>query len=102
MNATIATAVGLRLIGVLLILESLLGLLYSLFGPAEPFSSLPLGVHRRYYHLDGSIIPDFYLHDTLYMVLHFAPFLLGFLTGCILLICSKPLAKLLARNLQDV
>src|SRR5882672_2192881 len=47
MNARTTAAVGLRLIGLWLVLESVLSMSYSLFGPFGPFAPLPLGAHRR-------------------------------------------------------
>jgi hypothetical protein len=98
-------AVGLRLLGAWLILESILSLLYSLFGPlGRPLAPLPLGAHRQYFN--GGAAIDLNLHDTYYIITHFTPFFFGivpaFVVGCILLICSKPFSRLLARNLEDI
>ena len=105
MNSQNAAAIGLRLMGVWLVLESFLTLLYRLFGPAGPFASLPLGAHRRVFEASGAPSPDIDLHTTLYLALHYPPFLVGIVpglvTGCLLLIFSKPLGRLLARNLRD-
>ena len=103
MNARTTAAVGLRLIGLWLVLESILSLFYSFFGPFGPFAPLPLGAHRRYY--DGGASVDLNLHDTYYVITHFTPVFFGiipgFAVGCILLTFSKPFSRLLARNLQE-
>ena len=104
MNARTTAAVGLRLIGFWLVLESVLSMSYSLFGPFGLFAPLPLGAHRRYYDAGASV--DLNLHETYYVITHSTAFLVGiipgFAVGCILLTFSKPLARLLAHNLQDV
>jgi len=103
MNKRTAAAIGLRLIGLLLVLESLLVAVQSLCGFMWFLSPLPLGMHRRIY-AGGGATPDLDLHDTYYAFVH-SPFFVnvapGLLTGCALLFFSKPLSRLVARNLPE-
>ncbi|MDQ3621294.1 MAG: hypothetical protein M3463_02235 [Verrucomicrobiota bacterium] len=65
------------------------------------------GIHRRYYDDRQEISapkPDFYLLDTYYAVSRFAPGFTGIalrlVAGMVLLLASKPLARLISRKLD--
>jgi len=103
MSPKAAAAIGLRIIGVWLLLEAIFGLM-SVFLIQPEFLGL-LGMHRRWYDGNTTITaPNFYLHDTYYVVSHFgwsfAGIVIHFAIGLVLLFASKPIGRLLARKLD--
>lgn len=102
MTPRAAAAVGLRVIGVWLLLEAAFGA----FSVHRAMMSGMPGVHRRFY--DGMTVAastaDLYLHDAYYVVSHFAPGVvdvgLRLAAGLLLLFASKPLARLVSRKLD--
>jgi hypothetical protein len=101
----VVATIGLRIAGVWMILESFCVTV------AMPFASgylpyMALGMHRRWY--DGgnatAATSDFYFHDVYYMFAHSVPGLpavaIRFVVGLVLIFASKPLARLVARNLD--
>lgn len=99
-------AVGLRLIGVWFLLEAAFGSFSMFLMHRELMAGMP-GVHRRYYGSEQEVAmpkPDFYLHDSYYVVSRFAPGFTGIglrlAAGVILLFASRPLARLISRKLD--
>ena len=99
MSARTAATVGVRVIALWLILESILSV-FPIFG------AMPLGMHRRYQDGLSFSSADFYLHDTYYVIVHYTPMLTALLpsllVGVLLLTFSKRVASLLIRGLPDV
>ena len=102
------SAVILRLIGMWFLIEAAFGLV-GIFFFHRALMTGAAGVHRRWY--DGAPQPlaypaDTYLHDTYYVVSQFAPDLVGtglrLTAGLVLLLGSRPLARLLSRNLDTI
>lgn len=107
MTPTTAAAVGLRLIGLWILLESIFTLGALIVVHRDLMTGVP-GAHSAFY--EGNPIinagSDLHLHDTYFIVPHFwltvaAP-LLRLLVGLVLLIFSKPLARVIARGLDSL
>ncbi len=108
MSSRAFAVIVLRLIGVWFLFEALFGLVRVLFFHQELMAGMA-GVHRRWYSGSSQSLaftPDLSLQDAYYVVSHFAPGLvdasLRLIAGGVLMFCSRPLARLLARNVDPI
>lgn len=106
MNLRAFAAVGLRVIGVWFFLEAVFGLFSLFLMHRELMAGMP-GIHRRYIDSDqeeATPKPNRELLGSYYAVTRFAPGFIGIglrlAVGSILLLASKPLARLLVRKLD--
>jgi hypothetical protein len=101
MTARTLAAVGLRFIGACLVLRALFGLVCHFF---LVHRAAMLGQHTRWF--DGGLVQtavDANLHDTYYVISHFT--LTGasarLLIGLVLLLATKPIARLITWKLDN-
>ena len=98
MSPKAAAAIGLRIVGIWFVLQSVVGFI-SIWFTNRSFLE---GIHRRLY--DGSVVTtgtDLYLHDTYYIVSHIASPTTLLVIGIGLLLLSKPLAWVVSRKLEN-
>ena len=99
MNARVVAAVALRLIGACLFLRALYGtavLLWFLKVTSSP------GTHFRWFN--GTVgSADLHLHDTYYVIAHRPiAILASLIAGIVLLVATKPLARLITWKLDKL
>jgi hypothetical protein len=99
--------IGLRILGLWLLLEACFAFIGLLFVQSG-FMFGMLGVHRRIYDGGAQIATgglDLYFHDLYYLMTHFSfafvDVALRFVSGLVLMIASKPIAGVLSRKIDN-
>src|ERR1700679_2711771 len=98
-------AIGLRIIGLWLVVEAVIGVLSLFLINSDLVAGMP-GVHRRLYVPDvTSSFSELYLHDSYYVILHLASSVavpgFRFIAGLVLIFASKPVGRIVSHKLDS-